>query len=820
MDYEQTELRRESKKSRRPASRPVSSLICAAILIALLLAQSVRADDGQTKSAAATDKAANTTASAPPVFELQLVGPKGQPIAGAKVNLATQPPLEKVRLRAGRLLNKPRYGVNLQSDADGRIIVEQPSHLESLNFRVHKPGYAFYSSTYNFRYDKPLTIKLQKAWTIGGIVVDGKGQPVPNARVVLQIRFEGTGQLGYSDRLWTNSKGVWKFESVPESMQLVSAEVSEPKYPAHKASLSREKFAIEPGHEPTGKIVLEGGVTVMGKVTDEAGKPIAKALVRARVGEDTRTAFSDKNGSYRLEGCTPQLKLVAAAKGCAAQLREIELGTLEASVDFQLKPGKTLRLRVLDEAGRPVPKAQVSLWGEFGFDAFEVDQAPLKTDLDGAWEWHDLPGERMLLSIHRSNGMTLGWQRVTARQAEYVFRVPSELVITGRVVDADTKQPIHNFRFTSGYRTNGRQVVMNETKPAAADGTYQIRQTYLQLAYLVRIDADGYWHSVSREIKSDAGNTTIDFELLKGKDFAATVLTPDGRPAAGAKVAVLGPNGVVSLNRGELENQRDVHDADQTGRVQIAAKNNNFRLVITHPSGYLDQSGLPSGNPRQLKLTPWARVEGTVHVARRPQSDVDVLLTSPSSASNAPPRNAPPRDQDTRTTDSSGRFAFDRAISGLHWIIVKRVTGKGKSETTFTATVPVDCPAGQIMHVDVGGAGRPVIGQLRRPPESKSDVSMSSASIMVMPDIDWFDIESVPTFSAKPDSDGNFSLDEIPPGDYLLHAFVPGPPPLLLQSHHFTVPRVNPKLSQRPVDLGVLTLKAPEPFAGPAKVRR
>jgi uncharacterized GH25 family protein len=817
MDYERTDLQRESKQSSRRASRPVSSLICAAILIALPSRPSVRADDGQTKSAAATDKAADTTASATPVFELRIVGPDDKPIPGAKVNLATQPSLEKVRLRAGKLLNKPRYGVNLQSDAGGRIVVEQPPHLESLNFRVHKPGYAFFSSANNFHYVGPLTLKLQKAWTIGGIVVDGKGQPVPNARVVLQIRFAGTGQMGYSDRLWTNSRGIWKFESVLESMNVVSAEVSEPKYRTQNTSLSRAKFAIEPGHEPSGKIVLEAGVTITGKVTDEAGKPIDKALVRARVAGDTRTAFSDKNGVYRLEGCTPELKIVATAKGRAAQVRELEIGAMAASVDFQLKPGKSLRLRVLDEAGRPVPKAHVSLWGDFG--SFEVDQAPLKTDTDGVWEWHELPREKMILSISRPNGMTLGWQSVRARRAEYVFRCPSELVITGRVVDADTRQPIHNFRFTSGYRTNGRQVVMNETKPAAVDGTYQIRQTNLQLAYLVRIDADGYWHSMSREIQADAGKITLDFELLKAKDFAATVLTPDGRPAAGAKVAILSANEAVSLNRGELENQRDVHDADATGRVQIAVKNNAFRLVITHPSGYLDQSGLPSANPRRLKLVPWARVEGTVQVARRPQSDVEVLLNTTSFA-NAPPRNAPPRDQDTQTTDSRGRFAFNRAISGLHWIVVKRIAGKGKSETTFTATVPVECPAGQITHVDVGGAGRPVIGQLRRSSESKSDDSLSSASILVMPGIDWVDVETVPTFSAKPDSDGNFSLDELPPGEYFLHAFVPGTPPLQLQSHHFTVPQINAKLSQRPVDLGALTLKTPEPFAGPAKARR
>ncbi len=230
----------------------MSSLNCAAILIALLSTPSLRADDGQSKPAAVTDKAAKTTTSATPVFDLRIVGPDDKPIAGAKVNLATQPPLNKVRLRAGKLLNKPRYGINLQSDGDGRIVVEQPSHWESLNFRVHKPGYSFYSSIYNFHYDVPLTVKLQKAWTIGGVVVDGKGQPVPNARVVLQIRFAGTNQMGYSDRLWTNSRGIWKFESVLESMNVVSAEVSEPKYRTQNTSLSRGEIRSRAGTRADG----------------------------------------------------------------------------------------------------------------------------------------------------------------------------------------------------------------------------------------------------------------------------------------------------------------------------------------------------------------------------------------------------------------------------------------------------------------------------------------------------------------------------------------------------------------------------------------
>jgi hypothetical protein len=40
------------------------------------------------------------------------------------------------------------------------------------------------------------------------------------------------------------------------------------------------------------------------------------------------------------------------------------------------------------------------------------------------------------------------------------------------------------------------------------------------------------------------------------------------------------------------------------------------------------------------------------------------------------------------------------------------------------------------------------------------------------------------------------------------------------ERHHVNVPPINEKLRQRPVDLGVLTLKTPEPFVGRAKARR
>ena len=79
----------------------------------------------------------------------------------------------------------------------------------------------------------------------------------------------------------------------------------------------------------------------------------------------------------------------------------------------------------------------------------------------------------------------------------------------------------------------GQQVVWEQNNNVAATGsTYEIKKTYENGANLVRVEADGYMPAVSREIKGDEAKVTIDFELLKGKTVAVTILTPDGAPAA------------------------------------------------------------------------------------------------------------------------------------------------------------------------------------------------------------------------------------------------------------------------------------------------
>ncbi len=527
---------------------------------------------------------------------------------------------------------------------------------------------------------------------------------------------------------------------------------------------------------------------------------------------------------------------MASAKGRAPALQEIEIGAGLGLIDFRLKPGNRIRVRVLDEEGHPVPKATVYFqqWRP-GFDYFEVDNAPRQTDVDGLWEWKEAPPEEILANISRPNGMTLSNRALSPRKEEYVFRVPKALVISGKVVDAETHQPIKSFRLMSGYVWMGQQVVWEQNNNVAATGnTYEIKKTYENGGNLVRVEAEGYMPAVSREIKTDEAKVTIDFELLKGKTVALTVLMPDGAPAARAKVAIPGPGEHVIISGNQMQEQGGegplgglivglvrqfrragrvgwaaVHETDKDGKLRAEAKNTNCWIVVTHPSGYAELPGMPNSNPRIIKLKPWARIEGTYRVARQPRAraQMSAFRVQYSFGQNSPHIMV----NSMQMTDVHGRFVFEHVVPGQQQVSSTRANGPGDAEMTSSMTVTTNCLPGETTHVDLGAEGRPVIGQLRKPPEARAD-QLGSAQIWINQEGGQRWGESGLQFNATTDRDGNFAIDDIPPGNYWLNAYIPNAhgQNLQMQQHRFVVPKAKGKLWQRPVDLGVLTMSNPE----------
>ena len=481
-----------------------------------------------------------------------------------------------------------------------------------------------------------------------------------------------------------------------------------------------------------------------------------------------------------------------------------------------MKPGGTVRIRVLDQQGKPVPKARIFFkdWrGRFSY--FEFDHVSQYADQNGVWVWNEAPLDEFKADICPSgDGMELPKQTMIARQQEYVFRLPATLVISGKVIDAETKQPIKAFRVVPGIRSSPTFMnwVPSQTF-AASNGHYEIRQTHGYSAHLVRIEADGYLPADSRDIKSHEGNVTIDFELKRGKNIIAKVVTPRNRPAAGAKVALGVAGSQIMVKNGDIDDGSTYCtrlDTDDAGRFHFPPQSKDFQLVILHPSGYAHiKSPAEWDLARIIHLEPWARVEGTYRIGKTPTANVPLTISVAGLYSNG---EEVPHIFSTyeATTGPDGRFVFDRVVSGRGRIgrRLRMPVKDGAAEVASSCLIAADFLGGKTLHIDLGGTGRAVVGKLQ-PPEGVHEKIRWNLALVVAAtegaEVQWEGVYSTATV----DGDGRFRIDDLPAGDYGLSATLDreGGAELRLSNHRFTVLPAKEGESAQPMDLGTLTLQ-------------
>jgi hypothetical protein len=573
-------------------------------------------------------------------------------------------------------------------------------------------------------------------------------------------------------------------------------------------------IALPPVQADGDRVRAKPGLTVIGEVFDERGKPIVGAVVQMKGWNIHRKVVTSTGGIYQFDGCEPgNAVFMVMAKGRTPQIRRVQIEGGMKPVDLSLKPGQSVRVRVLDERGNPLPNARVVVRGwssEFG--RFDFGDLPQAVDSQGVWEWKEAPLEGVSAQISRPDGMMLP-RLLTARKEEYVFRVPPALVISGKVIDAETKRPIDQFRVVPRSRYRKEVETQGLGSPATArNGHYQIRRAYEQFAHIVRIEADGYLPVESRDIKSDEGNVSIDFALKKSVDLVATVFTADGAPAANAKVALGLAGDTILVIDGEIKiiddnKPRKCWTTDQAGQFHWPPLIDKYWLVVTHPGGFARRKCDPKSNPSNIRLTGWARVEGSLKVGGK--LEPKALISIQHSTANAWRSEEGPEVEVVygEKTDDRGRFRFDRVIPGEGRVgrVLQMSWNEESKVGTSASLVRANFISGETNHIDLGASGRPIIGQLRRSPDSTLETPWSFAVVRVDP-TNPKDPASRISFSATVDRDGNFSIDDVPTGKYVLNAAFLKPPRDRLANHPFEVPAIEEKLSQRPVDLGVLTM--------------
>ena len=186
---------------------------------------------------------------------------------------------------------------------------------------------------------------------------------------------------------------------------------------------------------------------------------------------------------------------MVSAKGRAIDMKELHIEPEMGPVDFAMKPGGTVRIRVLDQQGKPVPKARIFFQGWRGrFSYFEFDHVRAIRRP----EWR--------LGVERSTAGRIQGGHLPLRRRDDIAGTDDDRT-PGGVCLPTARHSRHlgqshrrgNQAADQGLSRRPGDPVQPDSHElgsqpdfSASDGHYQIRQTRGYFAHLVRIEADGY----------------------------------------------------------------------------------------------------------------------------------------------------------------------------------------------------------------------------------------------------------------------------------------------------------------------------------------
>jgi hypothetical protein len=351
----------------------------------------------------------------------------------------------------------------------------------------------------------------------------------------------------------------------------------------------------------------------------------------------------------------------------------------------------------------------------------------------------------------------------------------------------------------------------------------------------LRVEADGYAPQVFAWLEKSKPHD-VDFQLIKDSGTAARVLTPDGKPAAGATVALAMVQREAVIDNGLLRHADDAPPqketdrwrwprfvrADADGRFQLPPENDpTAAVLIVHESGVREMALAEFKKSPDVALQPWGRIEGRAQWSDVLGTNRNISLSVHRDTYGYPGVIA---QYEKTTTETDGSFIFERVLPGLVQLSCPTpATSDNKSGIT-----EVNLP-GMTTHLTVqpgknpallGGQGRTVTGRLTGR-ESWTDVTfhfhptaphfgrqgdtaMWSA---------WSALQKSPIGAVffrdglKVNADGTFEIPAVLPGSYQMF-FSRGGEKEHLATGKFIVPAETSGTKPEPQSIGELRCRS------------
>ena len=742
-------------RRRAVAMTALVSLVAAALLacVRLTLAQSAAAttDDQAAVSSEAKhsedspkDQSGLTTdteGSAKPGFRpmrIHVLDSDRKPIVDAGITL--------------RAMTSLPYGpVRYRTNAEGIGAIELPEH-DSLDLQllIYAQGRVTVGAHWKGgSIPAEFSVTMEPGTTFGGIIRNEQGQPIAGADVTVNGRKQSRdGVLWWSinETSRTDTEGKWHCGRVPADLKGfdVSIKVRHPDY-AIAPNVDLKTLSLDELRSQNAVMVMHEGIVVEGTVTDPQGKPLpgaAVGLFAERSGGDFPRTKTDQDGHYHFAMAEPgEYNLAAAAKDYAPDSRSITMETQSQTVDLQLRKGEMIRLRVVDEEGKPIPGVTVSMSFNNEYrDALMLDYVSsiergedrnLVADAEGRWSRLWIPKDELQFIIRKDGYGQVQKRFAPSEQERVVTLEAGGWSVAGRVVDKQIKAPVTKFRVVEGSAFGSgdndmswreRRLVENENGQyrAAWDTSGDSRR-------VLRIEADGYLPSEARRLKPDEREVTFNVELSKGQAITGTVHSADGEPLGDAQVALCTATRGLYLKDGRpLQGQSHlIVRTGPEGRFSLPAQREPYVLVVLHDQGFAQVEG--EQDTKEITIRPWARAEGTLRIGNRPGAKEMIRLdfSEPLSRSQdlSPLKQIARRIRFdyTTQTDAEGHFVFERVVPRTGQVTRCAVSKHGQMSAWIpTHSTKAEFVAGETTQVELSRNGRPVAGKLTMPEDSES----------------------------------------------------------------------------------------------------
>ena len=571
----------------------------------------------------------------------------------------TSQPIPGVKVRAW-------VGTNLVTDETGGCSIAMPrasSGNFSYRITITKDGYvAKYITWAKSRQDKfedipsEYAAKMEKAATIGGVLKSDDGQPLAGARIL----FSGQDASSATDRETTtmarnyhvettDENGHWQFTQAPQHFEDMTVSV---RHQDFTATIFGCEGSVVGGDEVVrlpaadflaGKavMVMSHGIVLSGIVVDNTGKPVSGATITRNHEWRNRAAVlqSDEQGRFKISNLLAgDLMLTVQAKGLEAQTLTLTAAKAMPEVKVEMNPGKILKGRVLDNAGKPVTGVSVQMDRE-GLKPLEFDWNSY-TDSDGHFLWDGAPSDPHPY-LFTADGFNL--RSEPSLEADGVEKIitlhksSTNMVVDGRVTDAATHEPVGKFTVLlrvsrpSGL-TNLAQVVTSvaqEVTNAAGDYSVEVDQT--ATAFTLEFRGPGYLPTRTETKSPGDGDQRVDIQLEKGSTLAGIILLPDGSPVLGADVALCTETQGAEIGARHIKGiyQTNITTTGTDGSFVFPNLPGGHTIYAANEQGFAELDIADIAPPFRITLAPWGAIVGTAMQAGKPLADASIALQGP-----------------------------------------------------------------------------------------------------------------------------------------------------------------------------------------------